>query len=139
MSSTESRTRFVRSLEPQLVRSRIDVDHGTGYEALLGLIMFAGHEPPGEYAVGPTWFDEVHEGASARLQEDVAQLCGGVPTVFGHLLGLARQAQQPRDLSALLDLVKNVSPSRLRLELLGCSISSVKAGYSSSKRVNSRG
>jgi len=128
MTSTESRTRFVRRLEPQLARSRIEVDHGTAYEALLGLIIFAGHEPPGEYAVGSTWFDEVHTRASARLREDVANLCGGVPTVFGHLLGLARQAQQPRDLGALLDLVKNVPPPRLRLELLGCSISSVRAG-----------
>lgn len=118
----------VRSLEPRLTRSRIDVDSGTGYEALLGLMIFAGHQPPGEYAVGADWYERMHARATPALAADVAELCGDAPTVFGHLLGLVRQSAEPRDLAALIDLVAGLPPARLRLELLGCSAASVQAG-----------
>lgn len=128
MPSTESRTVRVFRLEPQLAGPRIGVSCGTGYEALLGLIMFAGHQPPGDYDIGQAWFDRVRSQASRQLHEDVARLCAGVPTVFGHLLGLVRLAREPHDLAALTDLVSDLAPSRLRLELLGRSASAVRAG-----------
>lgn len=101
---------------------------GGGYEALLGLIMFAGHQPPGDYYVGQQWFDRVHSQASPRLHQDVARLCSGVPTVFGHLLGLVRRAREPRDIGGLIDVVSRLAPRELRLELLGRSSSTVQAG-----------
>lgn len=128
MPSTEARTKFVLHLEPQLTRSRIDVSWGGGYEALLGLIMFAGHQPPGDYHVGQGWFDRVHSRASRRLHQDVARLCGGVPTVFGHLLGLVRRAREPRDINGLIEVVSTLAPRELRLELLGRSSLSVQVG-----------
>ncbi len=115
-------------LEPRLTRSRIDVSWGGGYEALLGLIMFAGHQPPGDYYVGPEWFDRVHSRASARLHQDVARLCAGVPTVFGHLLGLVRRAREPRDIAGLIEVVSKLAARELRLELLGRSSSTVQMG-----------
>lgn len=111
-----------------MTRSRFDVDSGTGYEALLGLIRFAGHEPPGDYDVGQEWVDRVQAAASPRLRTAVDLLCGGVPTVFGHLLGLVRRARRPRDLAALIRLVAELPPRDLRLELLGSSASSVQSG-----------
>ncbi len=128
MPSTEPRTSLVVQLEPQLSRSRIGVSWGGGYEALLGLIMFAGHQPPGDYQVGQEWFDRVHAQASPQLHEDVARLCAGVPTVFGHLLGLVRRAREPRDIGGLIEVVAGLAPSQLRLELLGRSSSAVQAG-----------
>jgi DNA-binding transcriptional ArsR family regulator len=128
MPSTEPRTSLVVQLEPRLSRSRIGVSWGGGYEALLGLIMFAGHQPPGEYDAGQEWFERVHAQASPRLHEDVARLCAGVPTVFGHLLGLVRRAPEPRSVSGLIAVVSGLAPAELRLELLGRSSSSVQAG-----------
>ncbi|MEV7978485.1 winged helix-turn-helix domain-containing protein [Streptomyces sp. NPDC086519] len=128
MPSTETRTVRVFRLEPRLAGPRIGVSCGTGYEALLGLIMFAGHQPPGDYDIGQEWFDRVRSRASRQLHEDVARLCAGVPTVFGHLLGLVRLAREPRDLASLVDLVAELAPRRLRLELLGGSVSTVQAG-----------
>jgi DNA-binding transcriptional ArsR family regulator len=116
----------VLHLEPQLTRSMIDVSWGGGYEALLGLIMFAGHQPPGDYYVGQEWFDRVHALASPRLHQDVARLCAGVPTVFGHLLGLVRRAREPRDIGGLIDVVSKLAPRELRLDLLGRSSSTVQ-------------
>jgi DNA-binding transcriptional ArsR family regulator len=125
---TEPRTNLLRRLEPQVPHARADIDSGTGYEALLGLIMFAGHEPPGEYNVGEEWFSTVRAAASPELISAVEQLCGGVPTVFGHLLGLVRGAEAPRDLDALIRLVHDLPPERLRLELLGSSSTTVRRG-----------
>lgn len=119
---------MLRRLEPTVQRSRLDIDSGTGYEALLGLIRFAGHEPPGDYAVGQEWVDRVQTSASPALRAAVDQLCGGVPTVFGHLLGLVRRADPPRDLEALIRLVTQLPPRQLQLELLGSSASSVRSG-----------
>jgi DNA-binding transcriptional ArsR family regulator len=129
VTSTGSRTPpRLRRLEPTVARSRIEVDSGTGYEALLGLLRFAGHEPPGDYDLGQEWMDRVQSAASAKLCSAVDLLCGGVPTVFGHLLGLVRHADHPRDLAALLRLVASLPPRQLRLELIGSSTSSVQAG-----------
>ncbi len=109
----------LRRLEPRLPGPAIRVEVGTAYEALLGLMLFAGHEPPGSYDIGPGWFRRVRRAASARLTSDVDRLCAGAPTVFGHLLGLARRAEAPRDLADLIDRVAALSPDELRLHLLG--------------------
>jgi DNA-binding transcriptional ArsR family regulator len=111
-----------------VIGSRLDVDAGTGYEALVGLIRFAGHEPPGDYDVAEDWFDRARAHPEPALRDAVEQLCGGVPTVFGHLLGLARRADPPRDVAALEALVSVLPAPQLRLELLGSSASTVRAG-----------
>jgi DNA-binding transcriptional ArsR family regulator len=129
MVSAESRTGpLLRRLDPTVAPARLALDSGGGYEALVALIRFAGHEPPGEYDVGHEWSDRVQDAASPQLRAAVDRLCGGVPTVFGHLLGLVRQCNPPRDLASLIDLVETLPPYRLRLELLGSSASSVQAG-----------
>jgi DNA-binding transcriptional ArsR family regulator len=106
----------------------LEIDSGTGYEALIGLIRLAGHEPPADYDLGQEWVDRVQAAAGPHLRSAVERLCGGVPTVFGHLLGLVRRTAPPRDLAALIGLVATLPPRQLRLELLGSSASSVQAG-----------
>jgi hypothetical protein len=53
MVFTRSRTSPLRPPALHAPRARgAWIDSGPGYEALLGLIMFAGHEPSGEVTVG---------------------------------------------------------------------------------------
>lgn len=126
MTYGNERTSGLRRLEPQLSGPSVTVDHGGAYEALLGLMMFAGHQPPGEYDVGADWFERARAAASPELVRDVTRLSAGVPTVFGHLLGLAHQADNPRDTHALIDLITALPEGHLRLSLLGYSSSTVR-------------
>lgn len=114
------------TLDPEIPPVPARVEVGTAFEALVGLMRVAGHRPPGEYELGKEWLSEMKRAVSAGFMADIERLCAGVPTVFGHLVGLVDGVAEPRDLTGLVTLIEGMSERELRMELLGFSAASVR-------------
>src|SRR5919201_4965059 len=65
----------VRDLTPRR-GLRVEVDSGPAYEALVGLIAFAGDEPEASYEVGRDWFRSARRQASQELVDGLRRLVG---------------------------------------------------------------
>ena len=65
----------VRDLSPRR-GLQVEVDWGPAYEALVGLVTFAGDEPEASYEVGREWFRAVRRQASPELVEGLRRLVG---------------------------------------------------------------
>lgn len=65
----------VRDLSPRR-GLQVEVDYGPAYEALVGVIAFAGDEPEASYEVGREWFRSARRQASPALVEALRALVG---------------------------------------------------------------
>jgi len=97
----------------------VEVGWGLAYELLLGLRMFVDTEDPASYEEGPGWFDGVRARAPATLLRSIERFSGGHECNFGNLLGLLTAFPSPTEVPALLEMLGDIDPMRLRLQLLG--------------------
>jgi DNA-binding transcriptional ArsR family regulator len=65
----------VRDMSPRRGLA-VEIDCGAAYEALVGLIAFAGDEPEASYEVGKDWFRSARRQASRELVEGLRTLVG---------------------------------------------------------------
>jgi DNA-binding transcriptional ArsR family regulator len=81
--------------------------------------MLVDTEDPATYAEGPGWFDDVRAALSADVLDAIERFSGGHESNVGHLLGLLTELPSPVDVPALLELLEEIDPLRLRLQVLG--------------------
>ena len=80
----------VRDLSPRR-GLRVEVDFGPAYEALVGLVAFAGDEPQVSYEVGREWFRTARRQASADLVDGLRRLVGRTGWLMASFTALVRR------------------------------------------------
>ncbi|HEY9287806.1 MAG TPA: metalloregulator ArsR/SmtB family transcription factor [Candidatus Dormibacteraeota bacterium] len=98
---------------------RLTVEHGTGYEALLGLSMFTGDEAESSYEAGRAWFARARQAASKRLEASVRKLLGRDGQRWFKLLGLAHEAGPGHSVDDLLGRLDQLPATEVHRALSG--------------------
>ncbi|HEX3630759.1 MAG TPA: metalloregulator ArsR/SmtB family transcription factor [Candidatus Dormibacteraeota bacterium] len=98
---------------------RLTVEHGTGYEALLGLSMFAGDEPQGSYEVGKAWFVKARAAAPRELTEAVRSLVGTEGAQWFLLLGMVHEAGGDQSVERLLGHLGRLPAGQVKQAFIG--------------------
>jgi DNA-binding transcriptional ArsR family regulator len=111
ISSSAQRVRGV----PAVRQPAIAVDHGLGFEALIGLGLFLGGEPEHTYEIGPGWFKAVRRRASPLLRQAARKYKDG----HGHiaLAGLLHESTG-KTVSDLVALVRRDRSGDVKRALL---------------------
>lgn len=111
-----SRLRRTTSAPPLFAAS---LEWGTGYEALLGLSMFTGDEPPESYEVGKAWFARTRAKASRELVSALRKLVASDGPRWFLLLGMVHEAGGDHAVERLLTHLRGVSPTEVLIALIG--------------------
>ena len=98
---------------------RLTIEHGTGYEALLGLSMFTGDEAQDSYEAGKTWFTQARRAASKELASSVRRLLGTNGQRWFNLLGMAHESGHEHSVADLLDQVGELRATEVDRALNG--------------------
>jgi DNA-binding transcriptional ArsR family regulator len=98
---------------------RLTVEHGTGYEALLGLSMFTGDEAEDSYDVGKPWFVAARRAASKELTIAVRTLLGGDGRRWFNLLGMAHEAGARHSVADLLGRLRHLRAADVHRAISG--------------------
>src|ERR671933_13470 len=106
----------VRDLSPRR-GLKVEVDCGPAYEALVGLIAFAGDEPEASYEVGREWFRSARRRASAELLESLRALVGRTGWLLVSFTTLIRSGPG-RTMPDLLGRLESTPPENLKQLLL---------------------
>jgi DNA-binding transcriptional ArsR family regulator len=99
-------------------RLRCVVDHGLAYEAILCLALLTEAVPASRFEraaeVRKLWAN-----APASSKKAYARLRGGKSDVWAALLGLVREAEAPRDMTAFARRLRSLDPLEVKLAVVG--------------------